>query len=298
MDNNFSGIIIKGVGGFYYVEAAEKIYECKARGIFRKLNMTPVAGDRVNISINEEDTDKTAVINEVLQRKNVLIRPPVANLDQLIIVVSICDPAPNTLIIDNLIAIAEYKNIEPIIVITKCDLANTDEIYNIYNKTGFTTIIASSITGQGINEIKNIMSGKISAFTGNSGVGKSSLLNLINPDLNLETNDISKKLGRGRHTTRQVELYKINNGGYIADTPGFSSLDLEKCEIIHKDELQFTFREFAPFINKCKFTSCAHVKEKGCRIRQEVEKGNIQKTRYDSYVEMYNKVKDIKDWEK
>lgn len=293
--NKTSGIIIKGIGGFYYVKTDDNIYECKARGLFRKLDITPVAGDIVDIVIQPEDN--TAMMESIHERKNVLIRPPVANLDCMYIVVSACDPAPNIFSIDKLIAIAEAKAIEPKLIFTKTDLMDVSEISETYKRSGFETFIASSVTKQGIDEIKQSLQGKISAFTGNSGVGKSSLLNCIDPDLGLQTADISKKLGRGRHTTRKVELYPLPNGGYIADTPGFSSLDLEKCELIRKEELQYSFREFNDYIGKCRFTSCCHINVKDCAVIEAVEKGIIQPSRYESYCEMYKSVKDIKDWQ-
>lgn len=290
-----SGIIIKGIGGFYYVKTQDGIYECKARGLFRKLGITPVAGDIVDIIIQPEDD--TAMLESIHERKNVLVRPPVANLDCMYIVVSACDPAPNIFSIDKLIAIAESKSIEPKLIFTKTDLKDVSDICNIYKCSGFETFVTSSVTRQGIDIIMNSLEGRISAFTGNSGVGKSSLLNCINPSLGLQTADISKKLGRGRHTTRKVELYPLKNGGYIADTPGFSSLDMEKCELIRKEDLQYGFREFDDYIGKCRFASCCHIKEKDCAIIEAVENGTIQQSRYESYCEMYNAVKDIKDWQ-
>lgn len=291
-----NGKIIKGIGGFYYVETAEAVYECKARGNFRKMNLSPLVGDDVQISVNENAENR---IDAILPRKNSLVRPPLANLDQLFIVASIVDPAINTFIIDKLIAIAEYKNIEPIIVITKIDMDESYKQYeDIYKAAGFKTIACSNIdsVGVGVEEVKSLLKGKISAFTGNTGVGKSSLLNSIDKGLALKTGETSKKLGRGKHTTRHSELFKVC-GGYVADTPGFSSLDFEKCERILKDDLFDCFREFEPYFGQCKFSTCSHINEKGCAVCSAVESGEIQKSRHDSYIQMYNDVKDIKEWE-
>lgn len=289
----FSGLIIKGIGGFYYVEAAAEVFECKARGIFRKNKITPLVGDYVKISVNEGAENTIDVIEE---RKNYLKRPPIANIDQLIIVASSCEPNPSTLIIDKLTAIAKNRGIEPVIVLNKTDLQNVEELFEIYKRAGFLTIAASGKTGEGVEELKSIISGKISAFTGNSGVGKSTLLNCIDERLALSTGEISEKLGRGRHTTRQTQLFKVL-GGYVADTPGFSSLEIERNEIIKKDDLQYCFPEFEEYIGSCKFTSCSHTNDKGCSIIEAVNKGEISCSRHNSYKAIYEEVKNIKDWE-
>lgn len=290
------GKLIKGIGGFYYVEADDVIYECKARGSFRKQKITPLVGDDVEISVNEENNVDNA-IEKILDRKNDMIRPPLANLDQLFIIASLVDPKINTQIIDKLIAISEYKHIEPILVLTKTDLDSDYHQYvDIYEKAGFKVIVCDNTKGTGADEVKALLKGKISAFTGNTGVGKSTLLNNIAPDLNLATGETSKKLGRGKHTTRHSELFKVC-GGYIADTPGFSSLDFERCEKILKNELPYCFREFEPYLDDCRFTSCAHINDKGCAVCKALEDGNISKSRHDSYVAMYNEVKDIKEWQ-
>lgn len=288
------GIIIKGIGGFYYVEAADGIiYECKARGVFRKEKITPLAGDKVEISVDENNKNS---IDKIYERRNMFKRPPIANVDKLVIVSSVCDPRPNLLIIDRLTAVAVYKNVEPIIVFTKNDLQSADEYIEIYKNAGFKTFAVSNETGEGIGEIKAVIENGVCVFTGNSGVGKSSLINRMYPDFALETGEISKKLGRGRHTTRHVELLKINNG-YIADTPGFSSLDFETNDLIKKDELAFCFPDFSDFIDSCKFSTCAHVNDKGCRLIEAVNSGDVMRSRHESYVTMYNEVKDIKDWQ-
>jgi len=291
--NMESGIIIKGIGGFYYVEAADTIYECKLRGIFRKNKLTPFVGDHVNISLDE---DGTCTVEEILPRKNFLIRPPISNIDQLIIVVSVCDPVPSTLIIDKIIAAAEDKEIEPIVVISKTDLQGSEWLREIYEKTGIPFYTISSATGEGISAVQALLNGKITAFTGNSGVGKSSLLNCIDERFHLQTGETSQKLGRGRHTTRQIELLKMGNGTYVADTPGFSSISIERYDVIKKENLQYCFREFIPYLTRCKFASCSHTCEKGCAVIEAVENGLISKSRHASYITMYNELKDLKEW--
>lgn len=291
--NKLEGIILKGIGGFYYVEAAGAVYECKARGAFRKSGIKPLAGDRVEISVNDKAENTIDVIKE---RSSLMLRPPVANIDRLFIVASAKEPSPVMLIIDRLTAIAVSRGIEPVIVFTKSDLAAVDEYVDIYRNAGIKTIAVSSVNGEGVDEVKNELKNHISAFCGNSGVGKSTLLNAINPSLGLKTAEISDKLGRGRHTTRQSELFKVD-GGYVADTPGFSSLELEETEVILKDDLPYAFPEFEQYIGQCKFTSCLHVKDKGCRILEAVENGDIPKSRHESYCVMMEQAKEIKEWE-
>ncbi len=291
--DKLNGIILKGIGGFYYVEAADAVYECKARGLFRKEGIKPLAGDRVEISINEKAEN---TIDAILPRTSVLIRPPVANIDRLFIVASSCEPNPVLLIIDRLTAIAVNKGIEPVVVFTKSDLAPVDEYIEIYKKAGIKAIAVSSVDGNGVDEVKAELSGHISAFCGNSGVGKSTLLNAIDPRLALKTAEISDKLGRGKHTTRQSELFRVE-GGYVADTPGFSSFDVEETEIILKDDLPYAFPEFSDYIGSCKFSTCLHMKDKGCRIIEAVEQGIIPPTRHESYCYMMQQAKEIKEWE-
>ena len=287
------GIIIKGIGGFYYVEAAGEIFECKARGVFRKSGIKPLAGDFVTISVNDNAEN---TIDEIRERKSVLVRPPVANVDRLFIVSSVCEPKPVLLIIDKLTALAVNQGIEPIVVFTKNDLDNADEYVDIYKKAGIKSFAVSCISGEGVDSVKAELEGHISAFCGNSGVGKSSLLNAIDPDLALKTGEISDKLGRGRHTTRHSELFRVE-GGYVADTPGFSSFETDETELILKDDLPYAFKEFEPYLGQCKFTSCLHMKDKGCRVIQAVEDGEIPVSRHESYCSMMEKAKKIKEWE-
>ncbi len=288
------GRIIQSISGFYFVEAADAVFECKAKGNFRKKNITPLVGDNVII---ETDGTKGTVV-EILERKNFLVRPPVANIDRLFIVSSVADPKPNLYVIDKLCAFSVYHKIEPVVVFSKCDLADTGRYKEIYEKSKFRTVCCSSVNKDGIDEIIGLIDGNVCAFTGNSGVGKSSILNAICPELSLATNETSVKLGRGKHTTRTVSLYNIAKG-FVADTPGFSSLDFENStERIFKDELPDCFPEFSDFVAHCKFSlSCSHTTDKGCAVLKAVADGLISKERHESYVKMYDEVKNFKKWE-
>lgn len=293
---NIQGLIVKALGGFYYVKTTQALFECRARGKFRKIEQTPLVGDEVEISPTEEGK---GYVTRILPRRNFLVRPPLANIDRLILVTSIDEPVPNTLVLDKLIAIAEHKEIDPAVVITKADLQKDQAVAfaDIYRGCGFDVFVVSNETGEGVDQVRAYLQGKLSAFCGNSGVGKSSLLNRIDERLQLETAHISQKLGRGRHTTRHVELYELPEGGYIADTPGFSSVDLERCEVILKDQLQYCFREFEEYIPQCKFTGCSHTCEKGCAVIRAVEEGKIPISRHENYRALYEDAKNIKEWE-
>ncbi len=279
----FEGIIIKSVGGIYYVDALDgynqRNVKCTARGIFRKKGISPAAGDYVTVDFSD---DSEPIIEEIHERKNYLPRPPLANLDKLVFVNSCAEPAINRFILDKLLVIADSKDIEPIIVFTKIDLNTAGDFPKIYRSIGIPVIQVNNIDGSGSEELKKLISGKISAFVGNSGVGKSSLLNNICPELELETAEISRKLGRGRHTTRTVQLFPAL-GGYIADTPGFSTVEVDCYCDIPAEELCFAFREFRDYIGKCRFSNCSHTKEQGCAILEAVEQGKISKSRYDSF---------------
>lgn len=290
-----TGTIVKGIGGFYYVEAADGIYECRARGVFRNDGVTPLVGDRVSITVNDGDTENT--IDEIFERKNELRRPPVANIDRVIIVVASKEPRPNPLVIDRLTAIAVRKGIEPVIVLNKADLKDVSELKETYDKTPFPVVITNGLTGEGTDELKALLNGKTCAFTGNSGVGKSTLLNALDPTLDLATAEISRKLGRGRHTTRECTLMNVC-GGYVVDTPGFASLEFARDELVLKEELEDCFPEFEPYIAHCRFhPSCAHMNDKGCAVTAAVEEGLIAESRYRSYRAMYEEVKDLEAWQ-
>ena len=287
-----NGIILKGIGGFYYVETADGVFECKAKGKFRKAGITPLAGDHVIIEVNQNAESTISVIEK---RKNFLRRPPVANIDKLLIVISMRDPEPNTLVIDKMTALAERNKIEPILVFSKTDLASAEKMIEIYKTTGYKLYTVSPENHDDLEAIKAELDGNLTAFTGNSGAGKSTLINALCPELSLSTGEISSKLKRGRHTTRQAEIFHIGDG-LIIDTAGFSSIDLVSNDPILKDDLVDCFPEFSKYIGQCKFTSCAHICEKGCKICEMTEKGIISKSRHDNYVFLYNEAKNIKEW--
>lgn len=288
-----TGIIIKITGGFYYVEAADGVFECKARGVFRKRGTSPLVGDYVDITVPD---DGYCSIDAIRERRNSLVRPALANLDNLMIVSSVKEPEVNLYLIDKMTAAAVSKEITPVVVFSKSDLGSAEKLVEIYRAVGIHAYEFSSVDNRGLDEIKAELKDKVTAFCGNSGVGKSTLLNALFPDLQLQTGEISDKLGRGRHTTRTVELFR-KHGGYIADTPGFSTVDIERFELIRKDELKFAFPEFEDYFGTCKFNSCNHVCEQGCRVIEAVESGVIPRSRHESYVRMYNEVKDIKEWQ-
>lgn len=267
--------------------------KCAARGIFRNKGISPSAGDLVRVD-GEENSEP--VIAEIRERRNFLVRPPLANLDVAVFVNSTAEPSVNRFILDKLVAISDSKGIEPVIVITKIDIENAGELPEIYRSIGIPVCAVDNTTGEGADAVRSLIAGKTAAFIGNSGVGKSSLLNVLYPELALDTAHISKKLGRGRHTTRQVELYK-KDGGYIADTPGFSTVDTERYVRIPKEELPGAFREFREFLGECRFANCAHVKETGCAVRAAVEAGKIARSRYESYLRMFEEASAVNDWE-
>ena len=292
-NNAMNGIIIKAISGFYYVNSCEKIYECKARGSFRKAGVSPVVGDKVEFSL-VDDTHGT--IESVCERRNLIIRPLVANIDKLFIVSAYETPSPDTLMIDRLTAIAVYNGIEPIIVFNKCDMGDFSELEHIYKASGFKTYTVSAAENIGVDRLKEEMRECICAFAGNSGVGKSSILNALFPELSLKTGEVSEKLGRGRHTTRHTELFYHNAGGFVADTPGFSSVEEGLLTYDFKMHLPESFPDFADYIDGCRFTSCTHTCEKGCALLDAIKNGDVQQSRHKSYVALYNELKDINKW--
>ncbi len=285
-------IILKSVGGFYYVKSGENIIECKAKGKFRNLSLSPVAGDIVDI----ENDGSTTVISKIHERKNKFIRPPFANLELMILVVSTVEPSPNYLVIDKMCAIAQHKDVDVAIVVTKSDVAEAQQVYETYTKAGYPVFCTGEDDKEQLKRIKELMRGKLCAFSGNSGVGKSTLLNKLFPDLQLETGRISKKLGRGKHTTRQVEIFDMGDC-MVADTPGFSSVELDYDNFISKTDLQYAFIEFSEYIGSCKFNDCSHTGEIGCAVKVALEDGKIAHSRYESYCALYDRQKNIKDWE-
>ncbi len=291
-----TGTIMKALSGFYYVDvgAEQAPITCRGRGKLRHQKITPLVGDHVAITVTE---DGTGMVDEVLPRANQFQRPMVANMDQLVILASGAIPVTDPFLIDRMVALAEYKGCQPIICFNKCDLEPATQLVELYQGAGFRSFAISAQTGEGLEQLLGALDGKISAFTGNSGVGKSSVLNALCPQFGLKVGQVSEKLGRGRHTTRHVELFRVG-GGLVADTPGFSAFDVEQMELIPKEELANTFREFRPYLEQCRFVGCAHVKERGCAVREAVDSGAIAPSRYQSYVRLYDQVKSRPQWEK
>ena len=287
------GIIFKALSGFYYVGSDEGPVECKARGRFRLEKNTPLVGDRVEY--DPTDPGK-GYLTAILPRKNAFSRPSVANLDKMVIVASAAIPVTAPFLIDRMTVTALKNNCEAVICINKCDLDPAKRLYDIYSSTGFKTIRTSAETGEGVFELLETIRGVMSAFTGNSGVGKSSILNFIYPDFHISIAEVSSKLGRGRHTTRHVELFTLPDGAIVADTPGFSAFDTDKP--VPKEDLQDLFPEFEPYIGECRFTDCAHIKEPGCAILEALDAKKLQKSRHDSYVKLYREAKEFKEWER
>ncbi len=282
--------IIKSVRGLYTVVSPDgALMECPARGILRKKDQEPYVGDHVLLD--------GQVIAEVLPRKNEIIRPPLANLDQLCFVVSMCAPHPNLRLLDKFIAVAAYKGITPLLLLTKVDLASYDEILHLYSSIGIPVLLVDYRNPESLEEVRRAFAGKVSALTGNSGAGKSTLLNALDETLEIPTGEISQKLGRGRHTTRHVQLYPLRSGGFIADTPGFSTFDTQRYAVIRKEALADCFAEFAEYKDGCRFHDCSHVCEKGCAVIEAVHAGLIPKSRHESYCEMYEEARQIKEWE-
>lgn len=288
-----TGIIIKALSGFYYVFCDNVIYQCKARGSFRKSGISPLVCDRVDFEATE---DYNGRIVEIFERRNHLERPPVANIDKLFIVSSFENPSPNTLVIDKMTVIAKHNNIEPVIVFNKSDMGDFTYFQKIYQNAGFKTYVCSAETGDGMDELQCELQNSVSAFTGNSGVGKSSILNYILGNSIIETGEISQKLGRGRHTTRHTQAYALTFGGFVVDTPGFSSLDVDSFDYSLKENLPDYFNEFSQFSKGCKFTGCTHTKETGCAVINALNQGKIEATRHNSYIEIFEQLKDLKPW--
>lgn len=287
------GLIVKALSGFYYVETTAGLVECRARGKLRKEQESPLVGDRVTIS----KEGNRGMVEEILPRKNVFVRPAVANLDALVVFASAVIPVTEPFLIDRITAIAGNQEVPVILCINKCDLDAGTELARIYEHAGYQVIHTSAETGEGVEKLRKAISGKLVAFTGNSGVGKSSILNRLDPHFRIRVGEVSDKLGRGRHTTRHVELYRLPDGTYVADTPGFSSFDTEQMELVVKENLQYAFPDFAPYLGDCQFNDCAHLHEPGCKVLEAVANGDIERSRYDSYVKLYERAKEIRFWE-
>lgn len=288
------GRIRKALSGFYYVDAEGTEYTCRARGKFRREGMSPLVGDWVEI---QDLGDGTGVVDAILPRRNFFTRPAVANIDQLVVIASGAIPKTDPFLIDRVAAIAALKDCQVVVVLNKCDLDPADDLFQIYTTSGFPTIRVSAQTGEGLESLKRQITGKLSAFTGNSGVGKSSILNALDPEFHLQVGEVSDALGRGRHTTRHVELYHLACGAEVVDSPGFSSFETEELNLELKHHLPETFREFQPYLDSCRFVGCSHTKEKGCAVLEAVKRGQIQKSRHNSYLRLYEELKPLKDWQ-
>lgn len=287
-----TGRIIKSLSGFYDVQTEGKVITCRARGNMRRTGMSPQVGDMVDISVEKGK----GMVEKIHPRKNCFVRPAVANLDLLMVFAANVNPVTEPFLIDRVAAIAGDQEVPVCICVNKCDMDPAEDLAAIYRKAGYTVIQTSAETGLGVEELRQELRGKFCAFTGNSGVGKSSILNKLDPDLNLPVGEVSEKLGRGRHTTRHVQLYAIGDA-LIADTPGFSSFDTDQMEVILKENLQYAFPEFGKYIGTCQFRDCSHRKEPGCAVTQALAAGDIGKSRYDSYLKLYEKAMQINEWE-
>ena len=293
MADKLTGRIIRSISGFYDVQTPAGLVNCRARGILRKDGQSPLTGDMVEITVERGK----GMVERILPRRNRFVRPAVANLDALVVFAANVNPVTEPFLIDRVAAIAGDQEVPVVLCINKCDLDPALDLAKIYTAAGFTVICASAQTGEGVEELRQLLRGKLTAFTGNSGVGKSSMLNRLCPELELPVGEVSEKLGRGRHTTRHVELYMLEEGTYVADTPGFSSFDTDQMDVILKENLQYAFPDFGPYIGQCQFHDCSHRKEPGCAVTKAVEEGALERTRYDSYLRLYEKASQIKTWE-
>ena len=306
------GIITKCVGGLYTVRFGDgSEVSCKARGVFRHENMKPVAGDRALVNGAADDPMGMSLV-DICERKNMFVRPPLANIDVIFVVMAAARPEPILTTFDKLICLAEYMNIEPVVVITKADVdpGKADELVSIYQKSGFkvfkTDLVTGCFRGELLEYIKTEAKDKVSCFAGASGVGKSTLMTTLFPELDLKTGEVSRKIGRGKQTTRHIELFPISriipdlgeSSGYIADTPGFSVLDFVRLDFFTRDDLALNFREFGQYIGKCRYTKCTHLCEEGCAICEAVKRGDIPKERHDSFVSIYGELKSKHEWSK
>ena len=288
------GRIQKALSGFYYVDTGAEVLTCRARGKFRKEGLSPLVGDRVTV---RELGNGEGFVESILPRKNAFERPAVANIDQLVVIGSAAIPKTDPFLIDRIAAIAALKGCEVVVLLNKCDLDPAEELYRIYTAAGFPTLRISAETGEGLEELKPLIAGKLSAFTGNSGVGKSSILNALDSTFHIQVGEVSTALGRGRHTTRHLELYRLDCGADVVDSPGFSSFETDALNLELKAHLPETFREFVPYLGKCRFVGCSHTKEAGCAVLEAVRSGSIQKSRHESYLRLYDELKPLQEWQ-
>lgn len=293
MERRTAGRILRALSGFYDVQTPEGLITCRGRGSLRKAHQTPLTGDMVEITMEKGK----GMVEKILPRRNCFVRPAVANVDALVVFAANVNPVTEPFLIDRVAAIAGDQEVEVILCVNKCDLDPALDLVLIYRNAGFPVIQASAETGQGVEELRSRLQGKLTAFTGNTGVGKSSMLNRLCPELGLATGEVSEKLGRGRHTTRHVQLYQLDTDTYVADTPGFSSFDTDQMDVILKENLQYAFPDFGPYVGKCQFHDCSHLQEPGCAVREAMEAGKVEPTRYESYRKLYEKASQIKLWE-
>ena len=293
MANKMTGRIVRSLSGFYDVRTTAGVITCRARGILRKEGNSPLTGDLVEITVEQGK----GMVERILPRKNSFVRPAVANMDALVIFAANVNPVTEPFLIDRVAAIAGDQEVPVYLCVNKCDLDPAVDLVKIYQQAGIPVIQASAETGEGVDQLRQLIRGKFTAFTGNSGVGKSSMLNRLCPELALPTGEVSEKLGRGRHTTRHVELYCLEADTYVADTPGFSSFDTDQMDVILKENLQYAFADFADYLGQCQFHDCSHRKEPGCAVTRAVAEGKIAQSRYDSYLSLYEKASQVKIWE-
>ena len=293
INNLLQGRIVRSLSGFYDVQTEQGVITCRGRGSLRRTGESPLTGDIVEISVEKGK----GMVERILPRKNRFVRPAVANVDALVVFAANTNPVTEPFLIDRVAAIAGDQDVPVYLCVNKCDLDPAVDLVRIYENAGFPVIRASAETGEGVAQLRHLLDGKFTAFTGNTGVGKSSMLNALCPELALATGEVSEKLGRGRHTTRHVELYRLGEDTYVADTPGFSSFDTEQMDVLLKENLQYTFPDFAPHLGKCQFHDCSHRKEPGCWVRKAVDNGELEPTRYESYLRLYEKAEQVKLWE-
>ena len=293
MAKECTGRILRSISGFYDVQTSEGLVTCRARGSLRRGSASPLTGDMVEITVEHGK----GMVEKILPRRNQFVRPAVANVDALVVFAANVNPVTEPFLIDRVAAIAGDQEVTVYLCVNKCDLDPAMDLIRIYTHAGFQVIPASAETGEGVERLRELIRGKLVAFTGNSGVGKSSMLNRLCPELELPTGEVSEKLGRGRHTTRHVELYDLGDNTYVADTPGFSSFDTDQMEVMLKENLQYAFPDFGPYIGRCQFHDCTHRKEPGCAVTAALAAGEIEPTRYNSYLRLYEKASQIKEWE-